>query len=400
MKIEYLILIDSESRFCKTSQAFNSFLQSDSEIRISGHELLFKMKKYRYELQEGDSSDSHHKFFHIKVYSDSESLDEFSELARAIKRILHINQENSIQTLWDDISFHYSNKSYPIVHEVENLMRKLITKFMLITVGLGWTKETIPEELKKSSRSERIESNNNYLYEIDFIQLANFLFDEYQTLDINELIEKISRIAEESFMVSEISDFIPKSNWERYFQKSVDCEGSYLKTRWEKLYKLRCKIAHNNVFSKADYEQVEKLSSEVKIKLNSAIESLDKIHVTEEEREGLAESVAEKSNKLVSSFIQKWKLIESVSLELLIKKGFMSSKLTKQERLHFYKHRVLLIENKLISREEYESIQNLNKVRNIIVHERDQYFTEADIMLFVKDLDKVVEKLSEKLLED
>ncbi len=183
-------------------------------------------------------------------------------------------------------------------------MRKLITKFMLTTVGLGWTKETIPDELKKSPRLTKADTNNNYLYETDFIQLSNFLFDEYRTLDISTLIKKITELSGDSVQVSEISDFIPKSNWERYFQVSVDCEGDYLKNRWEKLYKLRCKIAHNSAFGKSDFEQTEKLALEVKTKLDAAIQALDTIHLTEEDKEDLVETVAMNSNILVGSFIK------------------------------------------------------------------------------------------------
>jgi hypothetical protein len=33
-------------------------------------------------------------------------------------------------------------------YEIENLMRKLITKFMLANVGLGWSSDNIPEEVR------------------------------------------------------------------------------------------------------------------------------------------------------------------------------------------------------------------------------------------------------------
>lgn len=395
LKVEYLIIVDSGNSFCKTKESFKSFLQSDSDIKINGRELLFKKGKFKYELQDGENSDSSHKFFHIKLYSEEKNIESFSDLSRSIKRLLHINSANSIQTLWDDVSFFYSNKSYPIVYELENLMRKLITKFMLTTVGLGWTKETIPEELRKSSRATKVDTNN-YLYETDFIQLSNFLFDEYRTLDISALIKKISELTESAVQVSEISDFIPKSNWDRYFKESVDCEGDYLKNRWEKLYKLRCKIAHNSSFSKTDFEQTQKLALEVKAKLDVAIQALDTIHMTEEDREDLVESVAMNSNVAIGAFIQKWKLFERLTIDLLIKHGLLNENLSKRDKLHSFKHRVLLIDNKLINADVFNKIQDLNKIRNVIVHERDQYFTEIEIKEFSKELDKIIETISDK----
>ena len=118
LKVEYLIIVDSGTSFCKTKQSFKSFLQSDSDIKISGRDLSYKKGKFKYELQDGENSDSSHKFFNIKLYSDEKNIENFSELSRSIKRLLHINPANSIQTLWDDVSFYYSNKSYPIVYEL------------------------------------------------------------------------------------------------------------------------------------------------------------------------------------------------------------------------------------------------------------------------------------------
>ncbi|HHQ6001849.1 TPA: hypothetical protein ACSRWF_003746, partial [Morganella morganii] len=324
-------------------------------------------------------------------------LSEFSDLCRSIKKLLHMNSKNSVQTLWDDISFHYASRSYPMIYEIENLMRKLITKFMLTNVGLGWTKETVPEELKKSSRTENIDNNINYLYETDFIQLSNFLFDDYRTLDITAFIKRISEIDTETVRIDEINDFIPRSNWERYFQSYVDCDGSYLKARWEKLYKLRCKIAHNNTFTKPDYEQIEKLVNEVKSKLLTAIESLDKITVSDNEKEDLAEIAASNSSIVFGSFIQKWKILESLIIDLLVARKAFPAELSKREKTMLYKNQEALIKNGLIDSKMYKEIKTLNKVRNIMVHETEQYFTDSEIMVFSRDIDRIIEFFVEKL---
>ncbi len=397
LKVEYLVIIDSESTFCRDSQSFKSFLQSDSEIKISGDKFKFRGISVGYELQESENADKNHKFFHIKLNSDEDNISDFSELCRSIKKLLHMNSKNSVQTLWDDISFYYSSRSYPMIYEIENLMRKLITKFMLTTVGLGWIKETVPDELRKSSRADNVETNINYLYETDFIQLSNFLFDEYRTLDITALIKKLSEIETETVRADEISDFIPKSNWERYFQSHVDCEGAYLKTRWEKLYKLRCKVAHNNTFTKPDHEQTEKLVNEVKSKLLSAIQSLDKISISEDEREDLAEIAASNSSVVFGSFIQKWKMLESLIIEFLIAENILPPNLSKRERAMAYRNQEALIKKGLIDPKLYKEIRTLNKVKNIMIHETEQYFTDSEIMVFSRDIDRVIEFFVESL---
>ena len=105
------------------------------------------------------------------------------------------------------------------------------------------------------------------------------------------------------------------------------------------------------------------------------------------------------SNVAIGAFIQKWKLLERLSIDLLTKHELLNEKLSKREKLHSYKHRVLLIDNKLINATVFNKIQGLNKVRNVIVHEREQYFTETEIKEFSKELDKVLEVISDKFSE-
>lgn len=397
MKVEYLVLIDSGSTFCRDSKSFKSFLQSDSEIHISGTKLNFRDISVKYELQEGENTEKNHKFFHIRLIFDGDNVSEFSDLCRSIRKLLNMNANNGVQALWDDISFYYSSHSYPLIYEIENLVRKLITKFMLTNVGLGWIKETVPEDLKKSARAENVDLNTNYLYETDFIQLSNFLFDEYRTLDISGLVKKISEVNAETVSIKEISEFIPKSNWERYFQSYVDCEASYLKSRWEKLYKLRCKIAHNNTFTKPDHEQTTKLVEEVKLKILAAIESLDKITINENDREDLAELVVSNSSVVFGTFIQKWKMLESLMVELLIAENILPPDLSKRDRAMLFKNQEALIKNNLISSAMYKEIKQLNKVRNVMIHETEQYFTDSEIVVFSRQIDKIIEFFVEKM---
>lgn len=71
---------------------------------------------------------------------------------------------------------YYSQQAYPIIYEIENLMRQLITKFMLINAGLRWEKERTPEDVRKSINDKNKEPT--VLYNVDYIQLSNFLFKE------------------------------------------------------------------------------------------------------------------------------------------------------------------------------------------------------------------------------
>ncbi|MCO7051873.1 hypothetical protein NAG84_18815, partial [Proteus terrae] len=92
------------------------------------------------------------RYFIIALENMDENLvDEFYEVSNKIKELSkRINPGSTvINVLWDDIGRYYAYKSYPLINEVENVMRKLISKFMLINVGMNWSKETIHPDLAK-----------------------------------------------------------------------------------------------------------------------------------------------------------------------------------------------------------------------------------------------------------
>lgn len=395
MKVEYLIIINSDNPFCRDKKSFDNFLQSNADISIQGSVLKHNHLEIEYEVQGGETEADKNRFFHIKLNcKESSRIDEFHDLLKAIRKLLFMASDKKPQVLWDDISFYYSEKSYPQIHELENLMRKLITKFMLTNVGLGWTKEAVPEELRKSTRTEPA-NNNNYLYETDFKDLSTFLFDEYRTLDIKALNAKIRSLegGGDEVSLSEFKGFLPKSNWERYFREHVNCESSYLEIRWEKLYKLRCKIAHNNFFTKDDYDQMVSLVSEVKPKIEDAINNLDKIEVPEEERDELAEVVASKTSTFYGEYIQKWKVLEKELREIINVNTPENHKLRKPLLVtHQIKE---LVSMGVINQGFFHEIREANQIRNFIVHDSGRQFSDEELIYRIGNLDKINDYLTD-----
>lgn len=386
MRVEYLVTIEITNAFCKTKKSFLNFIQSDSEIHISGGKITYKGDIFGLEVMEENSPSEKNKIFHIKIQNDKgEKINEFSSLLKVLRNLFHMASKNNIQTLWDDVGFNYSLKCYPIIHEIENMMRKLITKFMLTNVGVGWVETAIPDELKKSRRGKSSSNENNYLYDTDFIQLSSFLFDTYRTQDIESLISKIKNHKEKTIDFDELNGFIPESNWQRYFQKHVDCDGSYLKSKWEKLYQLRCKVAHNNTFEKSDYDATIEITNSIKPILEDAILSLDKITVPEDEREELAENVVINNSEHYGEFILLWKKLESKLSDLAYKSGVIVDK-----------GRLLpLIENELhtaslINEDVLKNIHQLRQVRNMIVHNSNKDFSIDDLVFYNKLLKSVI----------
>jgi transcription termination factor Rho len=53
MRVEYLTIVDANSSFCRDKSSFNSFLQSNADIKIKSSQLRHKSLEVTYELQGG-----------------------------------------------------------------------------------------------------------------------------------------------------------------------------------------------------------------------------------------------------------------------------------------------------------------------------------------------------------
>lgn len=397
LKVEYLVIVDTSNSFCASEKAFNNLLRTNSDITLQNGKLKYKNLEVDYKVQtkkletQGARTDNK-RFFHIHLQCNEVSnINVFEDLLRVVRELLY-KASDAPQTLWDDVSFYYSRRAYPIIHEIENLMRKLITKFMLTNVGLGWTKDNIPEEVKNSVRSSKKEETADYLYKTDFIQLANFLFKEYSPLTINSLMEKLKKATDlKELSIDELKDFVPKSNWEKYFSDLVECEAEYLNKRWKRLYDLRNQIAHNNILSKKEYEEIVRIVNEVKEKLEKAITSLDKIHISNKDKEVVAENIASGTNDAFYDFINEFKALETILYSF-------SSTLGSRIRLPSQNARVLE-EKGVIDKTTLNEINNLWSIRNVIVHHSEVNISQEDIAEWTKRCEILVDNLLEISIE-
>jgi len=173
-----------------------------------------------------------------------------------------------------------------LINEVENLLRRLIAKFMLITVGVNWSKDTIhPELFKKIENFDDPEPYINDLYKLDFIHLKQVLFEKKRDISLDELDRLLSRTAFSDEDKEKIQKYIPRSNWEKYFSVLIEDRESSLEKKWELLYKLRNKVAHNRHVKKEEFEKIKGLTSQIKEILAKASAKVGEIDLNEEDRE-------------------------------------------------------------------------------------------------------------------
>ena len=181
---EYLIIVDKEAseafyHLCDNVDGFNKLLASDPDISISGNVIVYKENlKAGYRVKTSKVGGKQQRFFHVKITYDGDEtgMDGYVKLLRSMRGIVH-RSGGQPETLWDDVSLYYSQKSYPLIHKVENLMRKLIAYFMLTNIGKGWVTQTSPgiviDAIDKSKRKQYLDA----LHQIDFIHLGDFLFN-------------------------------------------------------------------------------------------------------------------------------------------------------------------------------------------------------------------------------
>jgi hypothetical protein len=296
VKTEFLILMPNDEAFCNSKKSFVDFIRIDSLLSVTGNKINYRKTpkgkdqvtaKFRVDTDKVKSSNERY-FLLVLECEQSDQVDEFSELSDRIRSIAERISPGStvVNTLWDGVGRIYAEKSYPIINEVENLMRRLIAKFMLVTVGMNWSKDAINPELYK--KIERFEDEDPYisdLHKLDFIHLSQVLFEKKRDISLEELDRLLPKTNFNADDQERILKYIPRSNWEKYFSSLVGDGDHSIEKKWELLYKLRNKVAHNRSVKKSEFEQIRGLSNKIKEIIGKATAKLGEIDINEEDRE-------------------------------------------------------------------------------------------------------------------
>jgi hypothetical protein len=294
--VEYLVFAQTKFATCTDRKTFDHFIQSNSMFELNNNQLIYNGISFNYEVDTGTNGKP---YFHVIIKHDHiKDIETFILLQKELKAHLY-RLSDSPQILYDSISLHYAQLSYPQIFELENLMRKLITKFMVVNVGLGWEDDRIPDDVKKSIQNRTEEST--FLYNLDFIKLKDMLFSENYPRHKEKILKKLKEGKDlRQITIEEIKSLLPTSNWDKFFVKEIDYSAEKLKKQWDILYDLRCKIAHNTTFTKADAETVDELSKTLKPILLQAINKLGNIVIPSDLQEDIKDNL-EDSDIITSS---------------------------------------------------------------------------------------------------
>lgn len=327
MKLEYLVLIPNHDSFCNSKSAFFDFLKVDSLISINDQKISYRRSGHKKNLLtanirvETDLIPSKNERYFLVVVeckdlTDTQLLFELGEKLKSI--IIRINPVSTvINTIWDDVGRHYAELAYPLINEVENLMRKLISKFMLINVGVNWSKEGVhPDIFKKIESYSDEELYSNDLYKLDFIHLSDVLFKKKRDITLERLDRILSKTQFSEDDKKDILKYIPRSNWEKHFTSILNSDASKLEENWNRLYKLRNKVAHNRFITKDDFSEINGICIKIKKLLIEALDKLGEVDLDTEERESIVLSYQPRSPAAIGYLAEK-----SVA-EFFIKNGY------------------------------------------------------------------------------
>ncbi|WP_196892139.1 HEPN domain-containing protein [Aureivirga marina] len=285
IKLEYIVIFENKSTFCTDIKTFNNLLMTDINIKVNRKEILYKNLKVNY--NNSIIKNNNRRIFDITfTLKDIDKIEQFSEFTKVFRSLI-IYLKGHINLQRDEVSHYYSKLAYPKINKIENVLRNLISRFMIINVGTNWEENYFPKEIRNTINKKNIKNKyTSDLHSIDFIDLAGFLFNKYSTKEksISQLIKLIDSTEDiQNLDLQNLKDHTPKSNWERHFSNLIDSDGDTLQTKWKKLYELRCLIAHNNMLTHNQFLEVDSLTNELNIVFKKAIESLKDISIEKED---------------------------------------------------------------------------------------------------------------------
>ena len=315
-EIEYIFSVSSKCFVCKSKAKLRSFLDA-SDLSLAKDTLSYENEQSKIKISEKKTKDSEGVVYTITFSSDSDN--EPTKLLKTFRQVIcNIKDENqkniAILELRNDFAKERSEKLYSNIYTLENSIRKLISKFMLETLGMKWYEAT-PQDVRKTVKDSEYKWNNDCLYHLDFIQLSYFLTIPYADKGGN-IIDVLKNCIDKEITEEEKKElrlFIPKNNWDRYFNALVDCDSEKFKSNWTKLYDYRCDIAHNRIVSQNEYDDCLKKCKEMQKILDAAIAKLDKVDITEQEKKNAVGGTLDGVNISLRSSIFPENLLKSCS---------------------------------------------------------------------------------------
>ena len=201
----------------------------------------------------------------IKVEGE-DSLESFR-----LKLITHLKDErvDYVYIISDDVSKQFCIEIYPHIYTLENLLRKYLTLFFATKLGPKWWDDVATEEVNKkinqrknnetvfstrsiNGKNEPLSETKSFL--IDFKDLGEIIYrvsaGNLKTEDIIKQIEALDEKNCEALVVAvEALKKAVKANIKKFFPSFEEID---FQKKWEYLYSIRNKVAHNGLIVEDD----------------------------------------------------------------------------------------------------------------------------------------------------
>lgn len=238
-----------------------------------------------------NSEESFSKGFFVRVNGN---YSEVEPLRKSVTQYLKSQNFDSLYILIDQASERIACELYPLIYQVENLLRQYLIKFMVTRLGPNWWDATATSEWNQKVRQRKNneivfgEHIDNKAYLIDFGDLGKMIYAQSSGFTNKEdILKRINELEETPEAIRILKEQL-QSNYQRFFRESFKDKG--FQEKWERLEKLRHKVAHNNLFTASDLEEGKVLASQLISIMQEADTHVEKVVLEVEEKKAIQES--------------------------------------------------------------------------------------------------------------
>ena len=103
MKVEYLVLIQADQKYCRSLNTLNYLIQSYDGIQIVQDKVVYAHCQFDYEVKLGQPEHAEHRFFHIQTVCRNEAdVANFQEFLKLLRTILSKISGRPVEILCDE----------------------------------------------------------------------------------------------------------------------------------------------------------------------------------------------------------------------------------------------------------------------------------------------------------
>ncbi|MDZ4621179.1 HEPN domain-containing protein [Bacillus cereus] len=199
--------------------------------------------------------------------------------------------------LQDEISREIARISYPLINEIENLLREYLLRFFVKKVGSQWWKFNSNDTLNKKSKNHgnsRAFSNllDMEIYNIDFVDLKELVTGNFKKISNIDVVNALDIILERKEDPNKVEEKVNKlkenflGNWEKFFKNQIGM--SNFEVIWKDLYEIRCMVAHNSLITLNNFKDLVEKYETIKPNLKEIIKNMGSAVLTTLEREAIS----------------------------------------------------------------------------------------------------------------